>query len=333
MLNEDMVENINVEKRSAIKNALIKGALFGGAVIGASSIVNASSVFWRTETGEMIDLKSGQSIKHTTSFERTWTTGDSVYVKLKSVFLANESFVRVYANGVLYPSDGFNNWEFNLTDGKRIGSVGDLTDGIKLLNPVDGVTYRVEFDEYVIPFNPSIALCRNDNKMITKGLPRNCINGDGGKTGILTNISEDDPENFEYTFNYTNPDTFSLKGYYANRFFCSNFRRGDALPAGWRIEVYKWGRHWSGTRKSAKGSYHTTMNSALVPRYTLTTNIGKVEPMLEKKRGGIFMIRLRNTNTNEVSLFSIQKIRGRRWRYVNRSFNALGTAIFRASLY
>lgn len=75
------------------------------------------------------------------------------------------------------------------------------------------------------------------------------------------------------------------------------------------------------------------MNSALVPRYTLTTNIGKVYTMLERKRGGIFMIRLRNTNTNEVSLFSIQKIRGRRWRYVNRSFNALGAAIFRASLY
>lgn len=331
MLNEDMVENINVEKRSAIKNALIKGALFGGAVIGASSIVNASSVFWRTETGEMIDLKSGQSIKHTTSFERTWSTGDFPYVKLKSVFLADARFVRVYADGVLLTFG--DDWVFNLEGGKKIGSVDDLTDGIKLLNPVDGVTYRVEFDEYVIPFNPSIALCRNDNKMITKSLPKNTISGDGGKTGILTNISEDDLDNFEYTFNYTNPDTFSLKGYYATHWFCSNFRRGDALPAGWRIEVYKWGRHWSGTRKSAKGSYHTTMNSALVPRYTLTTNIGKVYTMLERKRGGIFMIRLRNTNTNEVSLFSIQKIRGRRWRYVNRSFNALGAAIFRASLY
>lgn len=331
MLNEDMVENINVEKRSAIKNALIKGALFGGAVIGASSIVNASSVFWRTETGEMIDLKSGQSIKHTTSFERTWSTGDFPYVKLKSVFLADARFVRVYADGVLLTFG--DDWVFNLEGGKKIGSVDDLTDGIKLLNPVDGVTYRVEFDEYVIPFNPSIALCRNDNKMITKSLPKNTISGDGGKTGILTNIIEDDLDNFEYTFNYTNPDTFSLKGYYPTHFFCSNFRRGDALPAGWRIEVYKWGRHWSGTRKSAKGSYHTTMNSALVPRYTLTTNIGKVYTMLDKKRGGIFMIRLRNTNTNEVSLFSIQKIRGRRWRYVNRSFNALGAAIFRASLY
>ena len=331
MLDESLVENINVEKRNSIKNALIKGALFGGAVIGASSIVNASSVFWRTETGEMIDLKSGQSIKHTTSFGRTWTTGDSPYIKLKSVFLANESFVRVYANGSLltFTTD----WVFNSTIGKKIGSVTDLTDGVEILSPSNGVTYKVEFDEYVIPFNPQIALCRADNKMITKGLPRNCINGDGGKTGILSNIVEDDPEGFKYTFHYSNPDTFSLKGYYATHWFCSNFRRGDALPTGWRIEVYKWGKHRGGTRKSEKGSYHTSMNSALCPRYTLTTNLGSVAPMVEKKRSGIFMIRLRNTNTNEVSLFSIQKIRGRRWRYVDRSFNALGAAIFRASLY
>jgi len=331
MLDESLVENINVEKRNSIKNALIKGALFGGAVIGASSIVNASSVFWRTETGEMIDLKSGQSIKHTTSFGRTWTTGDSPYIKLKSVFLANESFVRVYANGSLltFTTD----WVFNSTIGKKIGSVTDLTDGVEILSPSNGVTYKVEFDEYVIPFNPQIALCRADNKMITKGLPRNCIKGDGGKSGVLSNIIEDDSEGFEYTFNYSNPDTFSLKGYYATHWFCSNFRRGDALPTGWRIEVYKWGRHWSGTRKSEAGSYHTSMNSAIVPRYTLTTNLGSVAPMVEKKRSGIFMIRLRNTNTNEVSLFSIQKIRGRRWRYVDRSFNALGAAIFRASLY
>ena len=235
MLDESLVENVNVEKRNSIKNALIKGALFGGAVIGASSIVNASSVFWRTETGEMIDLKSGQSIKHTTSFGRTWTTGDSPYIKLKSVFLANESFVRVYLNNVLlvFGSD----WSFNLTDGKKIGSVVDLTDGVLIDEPVNGGVYRVEFDEYVIPFNPQIALCRADNKMITKGLPRNCINGDGGKTGILSNIIEDDPQGFEYTFNYTNPDTFSLKGYYATHWFCSNFRRGDALPTGWRIEI------------------------------------------------------------------------------------------------
>ena len=331
MLDESMVENVNVEKRNSIKNALIKGALFGGAVIGASSIVNASSVFWRTETGEMIDLKSGQSIKHTTSFGRTWTTGDSPYIKLKSVFLANKDFVRVYLNNVLlvFGSD----WSFNLTNGKKIGSVTDLTDGVLINEPINGGVYRVEFDEYVIPFNPQIALCRADNKMITKGLPRNCINGNGGKSGILSNIVEDDPEGFEYTFHYSNPDTFSLKGYYATHWFCSNFRRGDALPTGWRIEVYKWGKHWGGTRKSETGSYHTSMNSAIVPRYTLTTNLGSVGPMVERKRSGIFMIRLRNTNTNEVSLFSIQKIRGRRWRYVDRSFNALGAAIFRASLY
>lgn len=331
MLDESLVENINVEKRNSIKNALIKGALFGGAVIGASSIVNASSVFWRTETGEMIDLKSGQSIKHTTSFGRTWSTGDSPYIKLKSVFLANENFVRVYANGTLlsFTTD----WVFNSTIGKKIGSVVDLTDGVEILSPTNGVTYRVEFDEYVIPFNPQIALCRADGKMITRGLPRNCIDGDGGKTGILSNIIEDDPESFEYTFHYSNPDTFTLKGYYATHWFCSNFKRGDALPTGWRIEVYKWGKHWGGTRKSERGSYHTSMNSAIVPRYTLTTNLGSVDPMIERKRSGIFMIRLRNTNTNEVSLFSIQKIRARRWRYVDRSFNALGTAIFRASLY
>lgn len=330
MLDDNLVENVNVEKRNALKKNLVKAGLVGAGLIGVSSIVNASSVLWRTETGEMMDLKNGQRIKHTTSFGRTWTTGDSPYIKLKSVFLSDERFVRVYANNTLLIFE--TDWEFNNTDGKKIGSVADLTDGVKILYPTNGVTYKVEFDEYVIPFNPSIALCRNDGKMITKSLPKNTISGDGGKTGVLTNIIEDDLTNFEYTFNYSNPGSFILKGYFATHFFCSNFRRDEELPDGWRVEVYKLGRHWTGIRASEGGSYLSTMNSSLCPRFTFSNNLESVGSFVEKNRGGIFCIRLRKVETNEVSLFSIQKMRGRRWRYVNRSFVPIGSAIFRVSL-
>ena len=326
MLDESLVENINVEKRNSIKNALIKGALFGGAVIGASSIVNASSVFWRTETGEMIDLKSGQSIKHTTSFGRTWTTGDSPYIKLKSVFLANESFVRVYLNNNLltFGSD----WSFNLTNGKKIGSVTDLTDGVLIDEPVNGGVYRVEFDEYIIPFSPMIGLCRTDGKMITKGIPRNNVNGgDGLPNGTLINIEETD--NHTYTCNYNDGGApFTRVCYYADRMFCINYPREIAFPTNWRMEVYKQGRNWSGVRASASGSRLSTLNCVMSPRKIFTTNYVNVpDLMFGKHHSGSYRIRMRNTVTNEVSLFSIQSVHSRRFAFKNWSGSNLGSFI------
>lgn len=327
-------EKINIEKRNSIKNKLIKAGLFGAAVVGASSVGNAASVFWINEDGTEIDLKPSPSeitsIKKVWTFEKVWNTGDAIQFKVRTVMLENENFFKVYKDGVLI--DNGVGWEFNSAVGFKIGSVVDLTDGISLINPVNGSTYKIEYTEFIVPVAPLIALYRTDNKMITRGLPRNCINGDGGKSGLISNISVIDPEAFEYEIAYSNPDTFTLPVYYANRFFCPNFVKGATLPTNWRVEVYKQGRHWTGTRRSESGSYNNTMNSTLCPRYTFTTNAQAITPLMDRKRTGIFFIRLRNTVTNEVSLFSNQRIKTRRFRYISRSHSALGEAFFKATL-
>lgn len=262
------------------------------------------------------------SIKKTRTFGRTWTTGDSNFIKTKMAFLANANFVRVYKDGVLltYSTD----WAFNTTNGKKLGVVDDLTDGVEILSPVNSSVYRVEFDEYLIPLCPMIGLKRSDGKMHHKGLPRNTISDDK-RSGLISGSSYDEGTKI-YTITYKKPDTstFTLTKQYADRAFCCDFDFNKALPTGWRIEVYKVGRHWSGNRASGPGDDYETMNSILTPRFVVTTNIFSLDFLFDKKRSGQVKIKLRNTTTNEVSLFSSQTICARQFKYMDRSWNSLG---------
>lgn len=275
-------------------------------------------------------INNQTSIKKTRYFGRTWTTGDSVFIKTKMAFLADENFVRVFEDEVLL--DYGTDWTFNTTNGKKLGVVSDLTDGVEILSPVNSSVYRVEFDEYLIPLCPMIGLKRSDGKMHHKGLPRNTV-CDDSRSGIISNSSYDDGTKI-YTITYKKPDTstFTLTKQYADRAFCCDFDFNKALPTGWRIEVYKVGRHWSGNRASGPGDDYETMNSILSPRFTVDTNIFSLDFLFDKKRSGQVKIKLRNTTTNEVSLFSSQTICSRQFKYMDRTWTPLGVRYHKITL-
>jgi len=251
-----------------------------GATIDSSGNIAGTNLSG-TNTGDssghenlatLTNLADKASIKVTKTFSRIWNTGEHAYVKSKQVFLANEDFVRVYKDDVLmtYTTD----WIFNSTSGKKIGAVIDLTDGVLINSPVNGSVYRVEFDEYVIPFSPTIVLCRDDGMRLSPGLIKNRIAGGDGPNGLITGIVDDDEPAYTYTATYANPaPSFTITYYYPNRAFVGDYAFNKALPTNWRIELYKQGRWWATKRKSAVGSYNTTMNSVLSPRRTFTTNI------------------------------------------------------------
>jgi hypothetical protein len=54
-------EKIDLKKRETIKNGVVKAGLIGAGIIGASSIVKATSIFWRDEGGNLTDLKNSGS--------------------------------------------------------------------------------------------------------------------------------------------------------------------------------------------------------------------------------------------------------------------------------
>lgn len=269
------------------------------------------------------------SIKKTRTFGRTWNTGDSAFIKTKQVFLADANFVRVYADDVLltYETD----WTFNTTFGKKLGSVASLTDGVEILSPVDGTDYRVEAWEFVIPFQPIIGLYRSDGIAMCKGMPQNSISGTGGPVGILKSITEIDRYTYTLTFQDGANPTFTRPYYSANRACCVQYAKDEALPTNWRIEVYKRGRNWAGRRGSASASQIETMNSCMSPRSVYTTNTINLNPYCDRKRSSQFWIRLRNTSTNEVSLFSVASVRIRPFFYYSRTWTGLGR-FYRASL-
>lgn len=271
------------------------------------------------------------AIKKTFYSEKVWHTGDSVFLKLTYAMLGNSSFWRVYEDDILltYETD----WEFNDEKGFKIGSVADLVDGIKLLSPTNGSVYRFEYDEYQLPYSPMLGLYRSDGKMSMKGMPPNRITGEGS-TGVLTAIAragnETDDIDYEMTFN--GGETFTKPLYYANRLCVSQFQKGQAFPTNWRMEVYKQGRHWSERRKKTTGTYNTTMNSVLSPRIVYTTNEANIMWMIDKKRTGVFYVRMRNTTTNEVSQFSFQSVCTRKFYYSNADYSAGKGGFFKISL-
>lgn len=336
-----MLKKINdlpdLEKRSRLKSGLLKAGAIGLGLVSLGGIAQATSIFWRDESGVLTDLKpvpcEPTSIKKTWVFEKTWNTGDIVFIKTKNVFLANASFVRVYKDGVILPR--IPNWSFNTSGISKIGTVDDLVDGVQIASPVNGSIYRVEYDEYLVPFSPQIVLYRTDGYKMSRNLPQNAISGDGGKSGRLTSITDtSDETQLSYTCNYTVPNTFSIPIKYADHGFCGNFDFNKALPTGWRIEIYKQGRRWAGNRASAMGSIIQTMNSTLCPKWVETTNSFDLMGMIARKRTGKWKIRMRNTVTNEVSLFSIQTIKTRTYTLMNPGFTApiSGGRIIRISL-
>lgn len=277
----------------------------------------------RTALNNVSGVNTGDqtSIKKTWSFSKTWLTGDSVFIKTKQVFLANTSFVRVYKDNVLltYTTD----WSFNTNQESKIGTVDDLVDGVEIISPVNASVYRVEFDEYLVPFSPVITLCRADGLIPSRNLPQNTIGGGDGANGIITGIDdESDDTQITYKVNYAVPsDPFFHRVRYADHAFCANFDFNAELPTGWRIEIYKIGRWWSGKRSSESGSINTTMDNTFTPRATSTLNYINLMGFAQRKKTGKLKFRIRNTTTNEVSLFSFQTIRTRIFHYIKRDFS------------
>lgn len=269
-----------------------------------------------------------QSIKKTWKFGKTWTTGDSVYVKMKMAMLGDSKFWRVYKDGALLTYT--TNWTFNNTKGYKIGAVDGLVDGIALVSPVNNSVYTVEYDEYLMPFSPSIVIYRSDGVKPNRSLPSNTIVGEGS-TGRISSISWPDENDLLFTVGYDS-DSFTKTYRYADRLFCPEFDFNKSFPTGWRLEIYKLGRNWSGRRASAPASELTTMDSVLSPRATYTTNAVNISFMKDRKRTGEFKIRMRNTNTNEVSQFSHQTVRSRVYHYLNSSFSGVIGRILRVSL-
>lgn len=242
---------------------------------------------------------------------RTWTTGSNTRFKSKMVGLADSRFWRVTEDGT--PLTYSTQWEFNLTPGGKIGRVSDLTDGIRVISPTNGKTYKVYYDEYYMPFQPIIGLYRTDGYKPNRNIPQNTIGGDGGSGRLvsLNDISDDDQLSYEATYD-VDPDPKTIIVRYATHAFCINYPKGEALGGNLRIEIYKQGRHWSGNRESGAGEDLTTMDNIMCPQETYTTNAVPMKDFWKKKRHGKFFMRIRNTETNEVSLFSFQtiKIRG-----------------------
>jgi hypothetical protein len=52
-----MLGKVDLEKRNSLKKKIVACVGIGIGLLGLSNFVGASSVFWRTEDGDLIDLK------------------------------------------------------------------------------------------------------------------------------------------------------------------------------------------------------------------------------------------------------------------------------------
>lgn len=71
---------LNIEKRNKVKNTLLKIGVIGVGLLGLSGFANASSLFWRTEEGTLINLSEGE-IKRSLVAGENVVAGNVCYLK------------------------------------------------------------------------------------------------------------------------------------------------------------------------------------------------------------------------------------------------------------
>lgn len=229
----------------------------------------------RTLTFDGLDVRGGQ------------------YLKVPYTLFADKRFIRVYQNGVLLSDD---QWDFYLGT-YRHGKADLLTDTIRLLSPDYTATYKVEYDEWEIDYEPQLELYRTDgNDVNLINIQYLVHNGYTGENLYLEEI-DFDAVYISVTCTYRSlavpTHTQSYTRYYPTHVRVREFtENSDTTP--WRIEVYrrravtpKYGRRYRGN----------------VPRFSTTTNridlttLGRPGRLPE----GCFFVRLRHTDYNLVT--------------------------------
>jgi len=243
------------------------------------------------------------------------TNGVDKFLKMRYPIYASSTFVRVYKDGVIMTFGA--DYDFNPgPGGAKIGSIADITDGVRfLVATVAGSTYRLEYDEYASDITPPIFMWRNDNGTMRRGnfLFRTPAAA-GVPSGAVMTAGITKNSAFSYTAHYGAIDVTKT---YADRLGVALFDKGADIPtmlgAGWRLEVYKFGK------KTAPDGGNTT-DRLLMPFKTSTTNGIALDASpfitggaLDHIRSGHYIVRLRNTVSNSVTRFSPQRMYLRRF--------------------
>ena len=280
--------------------------------------------------GEVGGAGGGQSCEHVYSMEIPGSnlaqdSAGNRYFKTRMPMFRNGPFTKVYENGTLLVAG--TDWEWGAV---RMGLVPDLIDNVRIVNPHTSSTYRLEYTECRSSFAPRLALYRRDSepsphKSIT---PRvNIHDGVNTYSRIINRFTYADPGELVYYVEYIDatgaPSSKSIIcKTFANHIRIAGIDENWAMSP-WRIELWKTGARKAGGNNNRPGGY----NTALVPYAAFATNRIKINPEPMHKQGTDYKIMLRNTNTNEVTLFAdrdLSILRKNVWQYGNNGDKHIG---------
>ena len=261
-------------------------------------------------------LYQAHASQRTLTFDNLTVRGGR-YLKVPYTLFADKNFVRVYQNGTLLdPAQ----WDFYLGP-FRHGKADLLTDTIQLTVPDTTATYRVEYDEWEIDYEPPLELYRLDGQETSLiNVQYRIHNGYTGVDYFLETLTFD-KDNLAATGTYrgimlpSNVQGFTY--YYPTHVRVRCFAEG-ATVSPWRLEVYR-------RRSSTPKRRHRFR--ADVPR--LATNVNRVQLLsLSSPSGklpeGCFFVRLRHTALNLLSRPSRNLVLKVRTVYTNDGFAQVG---------
>lgn len=253
------------------------------------------------------------------------STSDWFFIKFRIFFAKSSSFVRVYANDVLmsYGTD----WLFNEGGDGFPGRLASLTDGVKILEGVIGVTYRVEVDEFYLPMTPILMRGRSDFGKMSQGVISQERYFDLVPKKIVS-ISEID----HFTINAIYEGSKSVIFRYPNLIYLAGFGYNDLLPNNWQIEVYRRGA----AKNNVRIPNPKVSTDALIPIFGSSYNQIRFEDLFYvgafRRFRNRFLVRLRQVSTNTVSNFSVQEIFARMYTLYNMTTNVKIGVYFRTGL-
>ena len=263
-----------------------------------------------------------------------YNDGMYYYVKTKMPMYTDKSYVTLTdlnGNGEISDSE----WQFSTSTGQYMGRVADLTDSIILnASAVFGGGGNSLVVEYVEGFNPMMPFfyqARHDSHVVNDNKIYDTYDDDSlghvNRTSIAMGGSQ---------FEVIASDPHRTTNYYLpTRLRVALGTKFDNNT--WRLELYRLGRMRRGSGSGATNGYGYRSGGprshglrTVVPRYVVPANSDgsfHLSDMLDTtSENGIYIMRLRDTSTNTVTQFAIQKLRFRRININSKSGgSSLGT--------
>jgi len=273
--------------KSNVTDPYIMGFYYIGETAGSGGSIDVCNKTTKTK------IQLGSNLTVDNSGER--------YIKMPFVMFTGGDFVKVYEDGVLLTKG--TDWVFGIV---LAGTVSDLIDNVRILNPNMSSTYQLEYTECQNPYKMSLKMYRRDgqlakNRAIT---PRMSMEGDTQPLHFLFDgFDYEDTNEMIYAAKYVCPlephyDTTTMK-LFSNHAMFSEFAENLPLDP-WRIEVWKTGlRRSSGTVSDSTGR-----NTNLVPYGIYDANRIEISGRNWGDSGRFFRFTMRNTVTNEIMDFS-----------------------------